>query len=45
VPTFTCGVYADGLGPDGAGVVAQQPDSLAAARTLAADLAAALGLR
>lgn len=45
VPTFTCGVYADGLGPDGQGVVAQQPDALAAARTLAVDLAGALDLR
>lgn len=45
VPTVTCGVYADGLGPDGRGVVAQQPDALAAARTLADGLAAALDLR
>ena len=45
VPTFTCGVFADGLGPDGRGAVAQQPDALAAARTLAAGLAAALDLK
>jgi multimeric flavodoxin WrbA len=45
VPTFTCGVFADGLGPDGQGVVAQQPDALAAARSLAVDLAASLDLR
>jgi len=44
VSTFTCGVYADGLGADGQGVVARRPDALAAARTLAADLAAGLDL-
>ncbi len=44
VPTFACGVFADGLGADGRGVVAQQPDALAAARTLAVDMASALEL-
>lgn len=44
VPTFACGVFADGLGADGRGVVAQRPDALAAARSLATDMASALEL-
>lgn len=45
VPTVTCGVYADGLDAEGRGVVAQRPDALAAARSLAVGLAKALDLR
>jgi multimeric flavodoxin WrbA len=45
VSTFSCGVFADGLDPDGRGAAARQPEALAAARTLGTDLAAALDLR